>query len=67
MKKGTWICKRGEMTFESLEYYENCMDLHKNAARKMVGLIVVLNILICHGCFVFVNNMDPVKTNQNRN
>lgn len=55
------------MTFVSLEYYENCMDLDKNAARKMMVLIVVLNILICDVCFVFVNNMDPAKTDQNRN
>lgn len=66
MKKDTWIFK-WEVTFESLEYYENCMDLYKNAARKKVGLMVVLNVLICHGCFAFMNNVDPAKTNQNRN
>lgn len=55
------------MTSESLVYYENCMDLYENAARKIVGLIVVLNILICDGCFVFVNDKDPAKTDQNRN
>lgn len=44
MKKGTWICKQGKMTFESLECYENGVNLYKIAGRKIVGLIVVLNI-----------------------
>lgn len=55
------------MTFESLQCNENCMDLHKNAVRKMVGLIVVLNILVCDRCFVFVNKMDTAQTDQKLN